>query len=196
MEHRYVLAGYAVWAALLIGIYYGLGGGPRIAAWGLISLSGVAAIAAGGGVNRAARKAPRPPPGPPRTRAGGRGRGVLPGRPVRAQAYRAQRGAGVQGRRKAGAPARARPSRRRVPEEAVIQLSAIFLPTTSVGIGLIIIAVNMIGGITIGTLQHGMPMGEAVQEGRKKVLKDRDVDWADYIHYGSYDFQLKASDAT
>ena len=58
MKHRYVLAGYAVWAALLIGIYYGLGGGPRIVAWGLISLSGVAAIAAGLVVNRPARKAP------------------------------------------------------------------------------------------------------------------------------------------
>ncbi len=58
MEHRYVLSGYAVLVALLIGIYYSLGGGPRIVAWGLISLSGVAAIITGLVVNRPARKAP------------------------------------------------------------------------------------------------------------------------------------------
>jgi diguanylate cyclase (GGDEF)-like protein/PAS domain S-box-containing protein len=55
---RYVLSGYAVWVALLIGLYYGLDGGPRITAWGLISLSGVVAVIAGTVVNRPARKAP------------------------------------------------------------------------------------------------------------------------------------------
>ena len=58
MEHRYVLSGYAVWVALLIGVYYSSSGGLRIAAWGLISLSGVAAIITGLVVNRPARKAP------------------------------------------------------------------------------------------------------------------------------------------
>ena len=43
---RYVLGGYAVWVALLIAVYYGLSG-LRIEAWGLISLSGVAAVLAG-----------------------------------------------------------------------------------------------------------------------------------------------------
>ena len=56
-KKRYVLSGYAVWVALLIAIYYGLDG-LRIEAWGLISLSGVAAIVAGLRLNRPARKAP------------------------------------------------------------------------------------------------------------------------------------------
>ena len=42
-QKRYVLSGYAVWVALLIAIYYGVGN-LRIEAWALISLSGVAAI--------------------------------------------------------------------------------------------------------------------------------------------------------
>jgi len=58
VEHRYVLSGYAVWVALLIGIYYSSSGSLRITAWGLISLSGVAAIVTGLVVNRPARKAP------------------------------------------------------------------------------------------------------------------------------------------
>jgi diguanylate cyclase (GGDEF)-like protein/PAS domain S-box-containing protein len=58
VEYRYVLSGYAVWVALLIGFYYSVGGGLRIAAWGLISVSGVAAILAGLAINRPARKAP------------------------------------------------------------------------------------------------------------------------------------------
>jgi diguanylate cyclase (GGDEF)-like protein/PAS domain S-box-containing protein len=57
-QQRYVLSGYAVWIALLIGLYYWLDGGLRITAWGLISLSGVAAIMAGMVANRPARKAP------------------------------------------------------------------------------------------------------------------------------------------
>ena len=58
MEQRHVLSTYAVWVAILIGIYYGTDGGLRITAWGLISLSGVAAIVTGLTVNRPARKAP------------------------------------------------------------------------------------------------------------------------------------------
>ena len=56
-QKRYVLSGYAVWVALLIGLYYGLDG-VRITAWGLISLSGILAIVAGLVINRPARKAP------------------------------------------------------------------------------------------------------------------------------------------
>ena len=56
-QKRYVLSGYAVWVALLIAMYYGLPG-LRIETWGLISLSGVAAIVAGVVLNRPARKAP------------------------------------------------------------------------------------------------------------------------------------------
>ena len=56
-QKRYVLSGYAVWVALLIAIYYGVGN-LRIEAWALISLSGVAAIVAGLILNRPARKAP------------------------------------------------------------------------------------------------------------------------------------------
>ena len=56
-QKRYVLSGYAVWVALLIGVYYGIDS-LRIAAWGLISLSAVAAIVAGLVLNRPARKAP------------------------------------------------------------------------------------------------------------------------------------------
>jgi diguanylate cyclase (GGDEF)-like protein/PAS domain S-box-containing protein len=54
---RYVLQGYAVWVALLIGAYYLLSG-LRVETWALISLSGVLAIVAGLKLNRPARKAP------------------------------------------------------------------------------------------------------------------------------------------
>ena len=54
---RYVLGGYAAWVALLIAVYYGMSG-QRIEAWGLISLSGVAAVLAGLLLNRPARKLP------------------------------------------------------------------------------------------------------------------------------------------
>ena len=38
----------------------------------------------------------------------------------------------------------------------------------------------------------GKTIGEALLEGRKKVEKEvKSVDWADYIHYGGYDFVLK-----
>jgi len=52
-----VLGGYALWVALLVAVYYGRSS-LRIEAWGLISLSGVAAILAGLWLNRPARKAP------------------------------------------------------------------------------------------------------------------------------------------
>lgn len=56
-SRRYVLVGYAAWVALLIAAYYWLTT-VRIAAWGLISVSGVVAIVAGLVLNRPARKAP------------------------------------------------------------------------------------------------------------------------------------------
>ena len=55
---RYVLSGYAVWVALLIGIYYSSATACASRPGALISLSGVAAILTGLVVNRPARKAP------------------------------------------------------------------------------------------------------------------------------------------
>jgi diguanylate cyclase (GGDEF)-like protein/PAS domain S-box-containing protein len=52
-----VLAGYFVWVTLLVAVYYRLPS-LRVEAWGLIGLSGVAAIVAGVAINRPARKAP------------------------------------------------------------------------------------------------------------------------------------------
>ena len=41
-------------------------------------------------------------------------------------------------------------------------------------------------------LLNKKPIGEALLAGRNKVRNDaKSVDWADYIHYGSYDFLLK-----
>jgi len=37
----------------------------------------------------------------------------------------------------------------------------------------------------------GESIGKALQNGRNAVRKLKSVDWADYIHYGSYDFVLK-----
>ncbi|MGH3191440.1 MAG: putative bifunctional diguanylate cyclase/phosphodiesterase [Streptosporangiaceae bacterium] len=54
---RYVLGGYAVWWALLVGAYYWLPG-LRVEAWGLIGMSGVGGIVAGVVINRPARKLP------------------------------------------------------------------------------------------------------------------------------------------
>jgi hypothetical protein len=54
---RYVLGCYAIWVALLIALYYGLGG-LRIETWSLISLSGVVAIVAGTFLNHPSRKTP------------------------------------------------------------------------------------------------------------------------------------------
>jgi hypothetical protein len=42
-----------------------------------------------------------------------------------------------------------------------------------------------------GALVQGQAIGKAVQEGRDKIRKAREIDWADYVHYGSYDFRLK-----
>jgi len=56
-SRRYVLVGYAAWIALLIAAYYWLIT-VRVAAWGLISMSGVIAILAGLVLNRPARRAP------------------------------------------------------------------------------------------------------------------------------------------
>jgi len=40
-------------------------------------------------------------------------------------------------------------------------------------------------------LAQGEAIGKAVQEGRKRIREAKSVDWADYVHYGSYDFRLK-----
>ncbi len=53
----HVLTGYVLWMTGLIAAYYGLPS-VRVEAWGLIGLSGVAAIVAGVVINRPARKAP------------------------------------------------------------------------------------------------------------------------------------------
>jgi CHAT domain-containing protein/pimeloyl-ACP methyl ester carboxylesterase len=42
-----------------------------------------------------------------------------------------------------------------------------------------------------GALVEGQTVGEALNRGRKAVEKLGSVDWADYIHYGSYDFTIK-----
>ncbi len=42
-----------------------------------------------------------------------------------------------------------------------------------------------------GALIEGLPVGEALNRGRRAVEKLGSVDWADYIHYGSYDFVVK-----
>jgi diguanylate cyclase (GGDEF)-like protein/PAS domain S-box-containing protein len=54
---RYVLGGYAAWIALLIAVYYQMSDW-RVEAWGLIALSGVAAVLTGVVLNRPARKVP------------------------------------------------------------------------------------------------------------------------------------------
>jgi diguanylate cyclase (GGDEF)-like protein/PAS domain S-box-containing protein len=54
---RYVLGGYTAWIALLILIYYRMSDW-RVEAWGLIVLSGVAAVLTGVVLNRPARKVP------------------------------------------------------------------------------------------------------------------------------------------
>ena len=54
---RYVLGGYVAWIALLIAVYYRMSD-LRIEAWGLIILSGVAAVLTGVVLNRPARKVP------------------------------------------------------------------------------------------------------------------------------------------
>src|ERR1035437_2433766 len=56
-SRRHVLAGYVLWVTLLIAAYYAWPG-LRVETWGLIGLSGVVGIVAGGGINRPARKAP------------------------------------------------------------------------------------------------------------------------------------------
>ena len=56
-SRRHMLAGYFIWVAVLVAAYYVLPG-LRVEAWGLIGLSGVAAIVAGVVINRPARKAP------------------------------------------------------------------------------------------------------------------------------------------
>jgi diguanylate cyclase (GGDEF)-like protein/PAS domain S-box-containing protein len=54
---RYVIGGYTVWMAVLVAVYYGLPA-VRAEAWGLIGLSGVAAIVTGVAIHRPLRRAP------------------------------------------------------------------------------------------------------------------------------------------
>jgi diguanylate cyclase (GGDEF)-like protein/PAS domain S-box-containing protein len=56
-SRRRVLGGYAVWLVLLTAAYYRLPG-LRAETWGLVGLTGVAAIAAGVVINRPSRKTP------------------------------------------------------------------------------------------------------------------------------------------
>jgi hypothetical protein len=55
-RHR-VLVGYTAWMVSLVAVYY-LCPGPRTVTWGLLGLSGVAAIVAGVALNRPARTLP------------------------------------------------------------------------------------------------------------------------------------------
>src|SRR5580693_7646504 len=57
IARRPLLWGYAIWWAVLIVAYYGLPG-LRTEAWGLLGLSGVAAIVAGVLIHRPARMVP------------------------------------------------------------------------------------------------------------------------------------------
>jgi diguanylate cyclase (GGDEF)-like protein/PAS domain S-box-containing protein len=57
MSRRHVLGGYTAWMALLTVAYYGLPG-LRVATWGLIGVSGTAAIVVGVVLNRPSRKTP------------------------------------------------------------------------------------------------------------------------------------------
>ena len=41
------------------------------------------------------------------------------------------------------------------------------------------------------SLVSGEPLGSAVNRGRAAVRSARSCDWADYMHYGSYDFVIK-----
>jgi hypothetical protein len=40
-------------------------------------------------------------------------------------------------------------------------------------------------------LLNGSPIGNALQRGRRELFNMKELDWADYIHYGSYSFVLK-----
>jgi diguanylate cyclase (GGDEF)-like protein/PAS domain S-box-containing protein len=57
LSRRHVLGGYTAWMALLTAAYYALPG-LRIETWGLIGISGTAAIVAGVILNRPSRKTP------------------------------------------------------------------------------------------------------------------------------------------
>jgi CHAT domain-containing protein len=43
-----------------------------------------------------------------------------------------------------------------------------------------------------GGLLAGRTVGEALGEAREKLRGERFVDWTDYVHFGSYDFVVKA----
>ncbi len=43
-----------------------------------------------------------------------------------------------------------------------------------------------------GGLLAGRPVGEALGQAREKLRAEESVDWTDYVHFGSYDFVVKA----
>ena len=47
-------------------------------------------------------------------------------------------------------------------------------------------------GAIYDAIVRGRSMGEAVAAARQALRTGRSIDWADYIHYGSYDFTIKA----
>jgi CHAT domain-containing protein len=57
------------------------------------------------------------------------------------------------------------------------------------------VAASEFARVFYGALVQGHVIGKAVQDGRDAIRKAKEVDWADYIHYGSYDFRLKLRDA-
>lgn len=44
-------------------------------------------------------------------------------------------------------------------------------------------------------LLHGESIGGALQKGREALRAMKSIDWADYVHYGSFDFVLKRAEA-
>jgi pimeloyl-ACP methyl ester carboxylesterase len=53
------------------------------------------------------------------------------------------------------------------------------------------LAAEVFGRVFYGEILGGATLGEALQAGRRQILAERSVDWADYILYGSQDFVVK-----
>jgi hypothetical protein len=52
-------------------------------------------------------------------------------------------------------------------------------------------AAEQFAGVFYKALLNGDSVGDALQQGRRKVIEIESVDWADYIHYGSPGFVVK-----
>jgi len=52
-------------------------------------------------------------------------------------------------------------------------------------------AAEQFAGVFYKALVNGDSVGDALQQGRRKVIEIESVDWADYIHYGSPSFVVK-----